>query len=70
MAIVGSSSLCETADSCGNVQVLSVFSVSHPQCVWDVSSQGHRLISAVPGIMCKYDIQGRRELFLPSLPFY
>lgn len=70
MATVGSSSLCETADSCGIIQELTVFSVSYTWCVRDVSSQGHRVISAVPGIMCKYDFQGRREIFLLSLPFY
>lgn len=70
MTMVGSSSLCETADSCGIIQELSMFLVSYPWWVRDVSSQGHRVVSAVPGIMCKYDFQGRREIFLPSLLFY
>lgn len=70
MAVVGSSSLCETADSCDIIQMLSIFSVSHPQGLGDVPSQGHKVISAVSGNRYKYDFQGRRQIFLQSLPIY
>ena len=53
MAVVGSSSLCETADSCDIIQMLSIFSVSHPLGLGDVPSQGHKVISAVTNMISR-----------------